>query len=65
MPVLEDISPDGRLLCSASADGSCDTVRPLKTLHVSDNCCVAVAWNRHESSMVAVSDWSGDITIVR
>ena len=65
-----DISPDGRLLCSASADGrvvfyDCDTVRPLKTLHVSDNCCVAVAWNHHESSMVAVSDWSGDITIVR
>ena len=65
-----DISPDGRLLCSASADGQvvlydCDTSRSLKTLHVSDSCCVAVAWNQHSSSVVAVSDWSTNICVIK
>ena len=64
-----DISPDGRLLCSASADGrvvlyDCDTTRPLKTLPVSDSCCVAVAWNQQTSSVIAVSDWSAYIAVV-
>ena len=65
-----DMSPDGRLLCSASADGrvvlyDCGTTRPLKTLPVSDSCCVAVAWNQHTSSVIAVSDWSANIAVVK
>ena len=68
--VMFDISPDGRLLCSASADGrvvlyDCDTARPLNTLLVSDSCCVAVAWNQHTSSVVAVSDWSANIAVIQ
>ena len=64
-----DVSPDGTLLCSASADGrvvvyDCNTSIPLKTLNVSKSTCCAVSWNKHMPSTVAVSDWNSNISIL-
>ena len=65
-----DISPDGSLLCSASADGQvvlydCDTSTPLKTLHLSGSSCCAVSWNPHTPSTIAVSDWNSNISVLK
>ena len=65
-----DVSPDGTLLCSASANGQvviydCDSSTALQTLHVSDSSCIAVTWNKHTPSTVAVSDWNSDIYILK
>lgn len=65
-----EVSPDGTLLCSASANGQvvvydCDSGTALRTLHVSDSSCVAVSWNKHTPSTVAVSDWNSNIYIMK
>lgn len=64
-----EVSPDGTLLCSASANGQvvmydCETSTALQTLHVSDSSCIAVTWNQHTPSTVAVSDWSSNISVL-
>ena len=65
-----DISSNGRLLCSASADGNVvfydsDTAHPLHSLQLANSCCVSVAWNKNLSSVIAVSDWSSNITVLK
>lgn len=65
-----DVSPDGALLCSASANGQvvvydCETSSVLKTLCVSNSSCIAVAWNQHSHSTIAVSDWNSHISILK
>ena len=68
--VLFDVSPDGRLLCSGSANGcvmvyNCDTAQLLKSLPVSSSSCIAVAWNKYQSSVIAISDWSSNVIIAK
>ena len=64
-----DISPDGSLLCSASANGQAvvydaDTTNVVCSLSVSDSSCISVAWHRFNTSTVAVSDWNSNIYIL-
>ena len=65
-----DVSPDGSLLCSASANGQVlvydhQTSTALQTLHVSDSPCVAVGWNQLTTSTIAVSDWNANVYILK
>ena len=65
-----DVSPDGTLLCSGSADGriviyDCETSAVVKTLSTSNTACTAVAWNRHTPSTIAVSDWKFNISLLK
>ena len=64
-----DVSPDGSLLCSASANGQTvvydtETTNAVCSLSVSDSSCVSVAWHRFNTSTVAVSDWNSNIYIL-
>lgn len=64
-----DVSPDGTLLCSASANGQvvvydCETSSVMKTLCISNSSCIAVAWNQHSHSTIAVSDWNSHISLL-
>lgn len=64
-----DISPDGRLLCSGSADGRIcfydyNTSRLLKSVPLSKSPTLAVAVHPSLLTTVAVSNWSGFLTIL-
>ena len=64
-----DVSPDGTLLCSASANGQvlvydAHSATTVCTVSVSDSPCLSVAWHRFNGSTIAVSDWKANISIL-
>lgn len=64
-----DISPDGALICSASANGQvlvydAQSASTACTMSVSDSPCLSVAWHHFSGSTIAVSDWKANISIL-
>lgn len=64
-----DISPDGSLLCSASADGKAYfydyyNSKMLKTISVSDQTLLGVHWHPSLQSTVALTSWDGSISVL-
>ena len=65
-----DVSPDGTIVCSASSNGQIKfyeytSSRMLTSLSLSQSPCLAVAWNPTLASTVAVSDWTGDLFMLK
>ena len=64
-----DISSDGSLLCTGSADGKLNffhhfSTKPLKTITISSSPLIAVTWHPSLSSKLACSLWNGTITVL-
>ena len=65
-----DISPDGTLLCSASADGGTYiydyySAELVHNLSLSHSPSLSVAWHQQLPSTVAVSDWDAQIHLLQ
>lgn len=65
-----DLSPDGTMVCSASSNGKVifynySSSGVLTSFDLSQSPCLAVEWSPTLSSTVAVSDWKGDLFILR